>query len=114
YGTALEGPGQDLSTGFFGPIALAVDKNGSLYVADSQNNRILRFPSPLTQTGDLLQQDLIIGQKDLNGRSSNEGQTTPSAKSLSIQIGAGLAFDAQGNLWVADAGNNRVLRFPAS
>ena len=27
---------------------------------------------------------------------------------------AGIALDAQGNLWVADAGNNRVLRFPAS
>ncbi len=27
---------------------------------------------------------------------------------------AGLAFDAQGNLWVSDPGNNRVLRYPAS
>jgi secreted PhoX family phosphatase len=25
-----------------------------------------------------------------------------------------MAFDPQGNLWVADAGNNRVLRFNAS
>ncbi len=28
--------------------------------------------------------------------------------------GAGVDFDSSGNLWVADSGNNRVLRFPVS
>ena len=44
---------------------------------------------------------------------------SPANKTLSFSPGgtvlrAGIALDPQGNLWVADAGNNRVLRFPAS
>src|ERR1700730_8565159 len=109
--TAPQGPGADLSTGLFGPVALAVASSGDLYVADAGNNRILRYPSPMLQTGDLLAVDLIIGQKDLNGRSPNEGESAPIEKTLALSSAnatfrAGLAFDAQGNLWVSDPGNN--------
>lgn len=117
--TSPKGPGSDLSTGVAAPDALAVDKHGNLYVLDAGNNRILRYPPPMAQTGVLLAVDLIIGQKDLNGTSANDGQTTPSAKSLSVTnngnlLRSGLAIDAAGDLWVSDAGNNRVLRYPAS
>ena len=117
--TAAQGPGSNLSTGLGAPDALAVDKSGNLYVVDARNNRILRYPAPFSQTGVLLKVDLIIGQKDLNGASANEGQTAPSAKTISLSSSgsifrSGLTIDAPGNLWVSDAGNNRVLRFPAS
>lgn len=116
--TAPKGPGSDLSTGLAAPAALAVDKSGNLYVADAGNNRILRYPAPFSQTGALLTVDLIIGQKDLNGASANQGQTPPSAKTIALSNGGsifrtGLVFDALGNLWLSDAGNNRILRFPA-
>ena len=115
--TAAKGPGTDLSTGLTAPDALAIDNTGNLYVLDAGNNRILRYPAPFSQTGALLTVDLIIGQKDLNGNSANAGQTAPSANAIEVSSGgsifrSGLAFDAQGNLWVSDAGNNRVLRFP--
>ncbi len=117
--TACQGPGTNLSTGLAQPVGLAVDKNGNLYVLDEGNNRVLRYPAPFSQTGDLLAVDLIIGQKDSSGRSSNEGLQFPSEKTLSFSPGgqtfrAGIAFDPQGNLWVSDPGNNRVLRYPAS
>jgi uncharacterized protein (TIGR03437 family) len=116
--TAGKGPGSDLSTGLTAPDAVATDNSGNLYVADAGNNRILRYPAPFSQTGALLRVDLIIGQKDLNGSSPNEGKTTPSATTLALASGgsifrSGIAIDAKGNLWVSDAGNNRVLRFPA-
>ena len=31
-----------------------------------------------------------------------------------VHLTAALAFDAAGNLWVTDAGNNRILRFNVS
>ena len=117
--TGTQGPGTNLTTGLNTPVALAVDANGNLYVIDAGNNRILRYPTPFSQTGDLLIPNLIIGQKDLNGGSANEGQPAPNEKTLAFAPGgstlvAGLAFDSAGNLWVSDPGNNRVLRYPAS
>ncbi len=119
--TNSQGPGSGgLSSGLSAPVAVAVDSKGNLYVADSGNNRILRYPAPFSQTGDLLTVDLVIGQQTLSsGKSPNEGGQGPSAKTLFLSSGGQLfstqiAFDAQGNLWIADAGNNRVLRFPVS
>jgi uncharacterized protein (TIGR03437 family) len=117
--TAPQGPGADLSTGLSGPVGLAVDAHGNLYVLDASNNRVLRYPAPFAQTSDLLAVDLIVGQPDLNSNSPNGGQVAPTAGTLALANGgavfrAGLAFDAQGNLWVSDAGNNRVLRYPVS
>jgi uncharacterized protein (TIGR03437 family) len=113
------GTSSSLSTGFAAPVALAVDKKGNLYVADAGNNRVLRFPTPFSQTGALLQVDLIIGQKTTGGGSPNQGQSAPSPTTLALTtngaaLRSGLAFDAQGNLWVSDPGNNRVLEFTAA
>jgi uncharacterized protein (TIGR03437 family) len=117
--TGAEGPKADLSTGLTNPEALAVDSGGNLYVADAGNNRILRYPRPFAQTGALLAVDLVIGQPDLSSSGKNGGLSAPAAGTLALASGgsvfrAGLAFDAQGNLWASDPGNNRVLRFPAS
>jgi uncharacterized protein (TIGR03437 family) len=121
FSTAAKGPvqGSDLSTGLNLPLALAVDKSGNLYVADSGNNRVLRYPAPFNQTSELLAVDLIIGQTNINGRLPNQGLAAPTEKTLALSSGGnaartGLAFDSQGNLWVSDPLNNRVLRFPAA
>src|SRR5437667_9072568 len=82
YSTTSNGPGTNLTSGLSGPTGLAVDKSGNLYVADSGNNRIVRYKTPLQQTGQLLAIDLIIGQKDSNSKAANEGLATPSAKTL--------------------------------
>ena len=115
------GPGTTVPTGLSTPSGLAVDKNGNLYVVDSGNNRILRFPKPFQQTGDLIQPDLIIGQLSLTARNANLGDINNKATERSIWTSApnavligGLLFDAGGNLWFSDPGNNRVLRYPAA
>jgi uncharacterized protein (TIGR03437 family) len=102
-------------TGMTEPVGLAVDSSGNLYVADAGNNRVLRFPQPFTQTPIL--PNMVIGQKDfttstpnLNGIGANTLALNPGSGALTSY----LTFDASGNLWVADAGNNRVLRFNAS
>lgn len=123
YSTVTSGPGN--STGLNGPTGIAVDANGNLYVADSGNNRIMRFKAPYKQPANDQQVDLVIGQKSSSsGTAVNQGQgaSSPSSTGLYLSIAnsagqilpAGLALDGHGNLWVADVGNNRVLGFPAS
>ncbi|MCU1334772.1 MAG: hypothetical protein JWO19_353 [Bryobacterales bacterium] len=120
FSTTSQGPGRDLSSGLTAPTGVAVDGNGNLYVVDSGNSRVVRYPNPFNQSSDPLQIDLVIGQKtQSSGNSPNEGNAKPTNKTLALVLfGAALrssiAIDAQGNLWVADAANNRVLRFPAS
>jgi uncharacterized protein (TIGR03437 family) len=120
YSTASQGPGHDLSSGLTLPVSAAVDGSGNLYVLDTGNNRVVRYPNPFNQTSDPLQVDLVIGQKtQSSGNAPNEGQSKPTSKTLAFTSGgsilrAAIALDAQGNLWVADAGNNRVLRFPSA
>lgn len=114
------GPGTTLTTGLSAPTAVGVDASGNVYVADFANNRILRYPRPFDQTGQIPQPDLVIGQRTVSsGNSPNQGAGVPSAKTISFTGAGGTArttitFDAQGNLWVADVGNHRVLRYPAS
>ena len=121
YSTVPQGPGQSpfirLSEGFTLPSAVAVDAQGNLYITDSGNNRILRYPRPFDQQSTVLQADLVIGQANLQaGTSANRGFNAPSNVSLSLTgLHSGLTFDSKtGDLWASDPGNNRVLRFPAN
>ncbi len=116
FSTLELGPGTNLTSGLRSPTGLAVDSTGNLYVADSGNNRIVRYRRPFEQQAEIVLADFVIGQPTLNSRTANTGGL--SASSLSFQSGsnvlkAGLAIDAQGSLFVTDAGNHRVLRYPS-
>jgi uncharacterized protein (TIGR03437 family) len=117
--TAL-GPGTSLSTGLAAPSGLAVDAQGNLWVADSGNNRVLRFPRPFQQPPqEFAIPDRVIGQVNFNSRAANGGQPGPTERGLhtattSDVFQVGLLLDSAQNLWVSDPNNHRVLRFPAS
>ena len=126
FSTFAQGPATNRSavtTGLSSPSGIAVDATGNIYVVDSGNNRVMRFPTPFQQTEQSLP-DMVIGQSVFSVGTPNQNGTAPTDSSLSFQVQtsattstpvtAYLAFDPQGNLWVADAGNNRILRFPAS
>ena len=118
--TFAQGPnrgGTPRTTGLATPVGLVVDANGNLYIDDCGNNRVLRFPKPFSQTS--IFPDMVIGQTDFTGNSANGGASAPTAATLELSTSNGaftayLTFDGSGNLWVADPGDNRVLRFNAS
>jgi len=95
---------------------LAVDLNSNpphLYVADTYNNRVLGY-NDLRNIGAGAKADLVIGQPDfqqtlINFPTNNSNTTNSSG----LFEPTGLVVDSSGNLYVADAGNGRVLRFPA-
>jgi uncharacterized protein (TIGR03437 family) len=86
------------------PMGIATASDGTLFVADTGNNRILRFPNPIKQTGRILP-DAVLGQADFE--SSDPGAADPS----SLVAPIGLAVGSNGDLFVSDTGHNRVLQF---
>ena len=117
YRTIPQGPSATFQTGLSLPTGLAVYKK-DLYVVDSGNNRVLRFPSPFDNAGNLFP-DLFIGQPSLGSNAANfNGKTAAQGLSLSTSSGgayqANIAFDKDGNLWMTDPGNRRVLQFRAA
>jgi sugar lactone lactonase YvrE len=94
-------------------VSMAAAETGDLYVPDSCNNRVLKYKSPFTSDAAA---DEVWGQADFTGNLCNQGESAPTNSSLCFwgsQYGEGSAveLDAQGNLWIADTGNNRILRF---
>lgn len=95
-------PGQNT---FNNPIGVGVDAAGNVYVADEGNHRVLRFEPPLL---DNMNAARVYGQADFTGGNSN----TPARSATTMNGPVYAAVDpVSGNLFVADAINNRVLEF---
>jgi sugar lactone lactonase YvrE len=87
------------------PLGVALDATGNLYVADSENHRVLVFNQPLTSDAVA---DRVFGQ---NGSFTSAAQNKGGISARSFNYPIGVALDATGNLYVADTGNHRVLAF---
>lgn len=85
------------------PFAMFVDPQGRLWVADSENHRVLRFDQATTlRTGAAASG--VLGQVNFNS-------ALPSSGPGGLTRPAGIALDLTGALWVADSGSHRVLRW---
>jgi sugar lactone lactonase YvrE len=80
------------------PMGVAVDSAGDVYIADTGNNRVRE----ISATSGII--TTIAG----NGTAGYSGEGTATAVELNQPIG--VAFDAAGNLYIADQGNNRVRK----
>jgi sugar lactone lactonase YvrE len=104
------------------PDGIAVDANGTLFVADEANNRVLVYFGAAGKSNGA-PADLVLGQSTfsggaINGNAGGAGScpaTIPPAPSqCTLSEPAGLSVTPNGDLLVADYGNNRVLLWPAS
>jgi sugar lactone lactonase YvrE len=80
-------------SGLNAPAGVAVDLRGNLYIADTNNNRVLRVP-PTDRS------------------CATAGDCTSYGSGLSDPYAA--ALDSSGNVYIADYLNNRVLKVPPS
>jgi sugar lactone lactonase YvrE len=95
--------GPATAAGVSGPTGLALDGAGNLYIADSGNNTIRRV-------------DAVTGMiSTVAGQSLASGWTGDGFAATSAELAApnGVAFDADGNLYIADTGNNAIRRVDA-
>ena len=89
--------GQATSAQLNGPVGVAVDGQGNLYIADRGNNRIRKVSGGIITT--------VAGNGTM-GYSGDGGQAT----SAQVNQPYGIALDAQGNLYIADYQNYRVRK----
>jgi trimeric autotransporter adhesin len=86
------------------PYGITFDSEGSLYLSDTQNNRIRRIDSDgviTTYAGDGFSRELNQGRWAGDGRQATEA---------SFNLPLGIATDDHGNLFIADERNHVVRR----
>ena len=85
------------------PNRLALDKGGNLYIADEGNNRIRRVDK---STGVIT---TVAGSSDTYGYSGDGGP----AVGARLSLPEGVAVAPNGDIYIADTGNNRVRKVDA-
>jgi len=78
-----------------------VGPHGDVFIADTYNNRVIR----VTPSG----QVFAVAGTGAAGYTGDRGR----AASATLNIPTGLAFDAKGNLYIADSANNVIRRVDA-
>lgn len=96
------------STKFSNPQGLSTSNSTGLYIADSNNNRIMAYTSSITQNGQAA--SLEIGQTNSSGAVNFYGRAKNNPVNRGMDSPGGISFDTvHHKLFVVDSNNNRVL-----
>ena len=102
--------------GLCSPTGVGIDPSNNVYIADRDNDRVLEYNTPLRVTGVSgsgdTTADLVFGQSDLYSNNCNQNSIPGSAPSASTLCKpTAVLSDSAGNVYIADAGNGRVLEY---
>ncbi|HTE02115.1 MAG TPA: hypothetical protein VK668_22660 [Mucilaginibacter sp.] len=100
YGRSGNTDGKGAAARFNSPKGIAVDANGNVYVADSANNLIRKITPDGTVS--------TLAGSGLSGSADGTGSAA------SFDFPTGVAVDASGNVYVADANNNMIRKITSS
>ncbi len=121
-------------SGMSGPTSVAVDPSGALYVADILNNRVVKIANgsttmtpvggtysyPISLALDGAGNLYVVDSVGLSVVNSNSGALSATAHTAitvggtALKLASQINFDNQGNLYIADTYNNRVLKVTRS
>ena len=91
------------AAGMSGPVGICVSANGTLFVADGGNHRVLRFAGAASLSNGANATG-VLGQVDFATNSSG-------ASATKFNEPQGVWTSPNDDLWVLDVSNNRALRF---
>lgn len=103
--TNANNPATSTQASMDGPNDCVVEADGTLWVADINDHRVLRFNSAAMKSNGA-NADGVLGQDDFV---SSAPSSSPVADEF--EFPACLATNNGGELWVSDVGNNRIVRF---
>jgi sugar lactone lactonase YvrE len=109
----LPGSGAVTQNSFKGAGGLALSPTGTLFVQDNGAFRVLRFDHADTVASGA-KADGVLGQKDFVSSIRNAGLAGDVPVRNGFSDGLGIAVDVNGNLYLSDSRNTRVLRFDAA
>src|SRR5262249_6094636 len=89
------------------PTGVAVDDRANVYVADQSNNRVLEYDMPLVSG---ISADRVFGQ---GGSFTSTVCNLGGASATSLCSPSGVAVDGNGDTYVADTDNHRILEYDA-
>lgn len=91
------------------PAGLDMDKYGNLWVADEDNQRVLRFDPPFS---DFMNASLVLGATDFTARNINYG--VPNCAPITNQTIApwDIFIDNEGNIWTNGIGDVKMYKPP--
>jgi trimeric autotransporter adhesin len=94
--------GAATAAGLFSPSGVALDSAGNLYIADWENHRIRKVAA---ESGIIT----TVAGNGSQGFSGDGGAATAAG----LNYPTGVAMDSEGNLYIADYGNNRIRKVAA-
>jgi trimeric autotransporter adhesin len=98
--------GPAVSAKLNGPVSIALDASGNLYIADDGNNLIRKVTA---STGIIT----TVAGYFVGGNGGYSGDGGPAVKAQ-LKNPHGVAVDVSGNLYIADTGNNVIRKVSAS